>query len=576
MDRAAKTDDPRQSDRDQLWLVMICSCASIIALYVYWSRGDVLLYGDAVAHIGIARRVVDSLTPGMRQFGTVWLPLPHLLMIPFVARLDWWRTGVAASIPSMAAYVFGAVGLFRLVRRGLGWVGIAQPVARASAWLAAFAFAANPNLLYLQTTAMTEPLYLALIIWALVYFCEFAKATLTRDVGFLNSTRSVRGPLMRSGVLVAAAEMTRYDGWFAAAVFCFAALVIFIASVRRSREFAASLLLFFVIVAAAPSFWLAYNTEVYGNPLEFANGPYSARAIEERALLRGGTLHPGAGDPGAALVQYGRAVALTLGEKRWGPTIFWAAVAGALLFIIQAFRRRTVSGEGAKLPTVALVVWMILWAPLPFYVLSLAFGSVPIFLPMWWPYSYYNTRYGLQLLPAIAVSVAVLTGLIAQLVARQATRRLVFALAATFIACAYLSCWVQNPARTKDPLPGEPYRGPIVWREALVNAATRVPYEQKLATALEGLPPSSRLLMFTGEHIGALQRAGIPLRSVVNENNGSLWRLALMAPADAADFVVTTQDDPVADAVQRHPQGLRTVATIDSPGQPHTVIYRSH
>ena len=32
----------------------------------------------------IARRIVDSRTPGWYQLGTTWLPLPHLLMMPLV------------------------------------------------------------------------------------------------------------------------------------------------------------------------------------------------------------------------------------------------------------------------------------------------------------------------------------------------------------------------------------------------------------------------------------------------------------------------------------------------------------
>ena len=39
----------------------------------------------------------------------------------------------------------------------------------------AIIYAANPNLIYLQATAMTEPLYLALFIWAVVYFNEFVQ-----------------------------------------------------------------------------------------------------------------------------------------------------------------------------------------------------------------------------------------------------------------------------------------------------------------------------------------------------------------------------------------------------------------
>ena len=83
------------------------------------STGEVLLYGDAIAHINIARRVFDSRTPGLLQLGTVWLPLPHLLMIPFIVSMKMWRTGAGGSIPSMAAYVFGVIGIFRLTRGAL-------------------------------------------------------------------------------------------------------------------------------------------------------------------------------------------------------------------------------------------------------------------------------------------------------------------------------------------------------------------------------------------------------------------------------------------------------------------------
>ena len=43
---------------------------------------------------------------------------------------------------------------------------------------------------------------------------------------------------------------------------------------------------FILIAAAAPLLWLAYNGIVYRNPLEFANGPYSAKAIERQNTER--------------------------------------------------------------------------------------------------------------------------------------------------------------------------------------------------------------------------------------------------------------------------------------------------
>src|SRR5580693_5592256 len=102
------------------FLAWMATCVSVFSFLSYFRNGDVLLYGDAVAHINIARRVFDSKTPGFLQLGTVWLPLPHLLMMPFLLSNKLWRAGAGGSIPSLAAYVFGAIGIFRLTRSVIG------------------------------------------------------------------------------------------------------------------------------------------------------------------------------------------------------------------------------------------------------------------------------------------------------------------------------------------------------------------------------------------------------------------------------------------------------------------------
>src|SRR5216683_5519694 len=109
------------SGGDALLVAQLAAAISIASFFYYLRHGDLLLYGDAVAHINIARRVFDSQTPGPLQLGTVWLPLPHLLMMPFLLSSWAWRTGVGGSIPSMIAYVFGAIGIFRLVRGALSF-----------------------------------------------------------------------------------------------------------------------------------------------------------------------------------------------------------------------------------------------------------------------------------------------------------------------------------------------------------------------------------------------------------------------------------------------------------------------
>ncbi len=191
-------------DSEVRLLAWLATCVSMFSFLFYFQRGDVLLYGDAVAHINIARRVFDSKTPGLLQLGTVWLPLPHLLMIPFLISNEMWRRGVGGSIPSMVAYVFGVIGMFRLVRGSLSPGVEPDRGSRVAAWTAAFVYAANPNLIYMQTTAMGESLYLALFIWVVVYFSEFVRGDIKA--------------FSKCGLCLAAACLTRYDGWILAAV----------------------------------------------------------------------------------------------------------------------------------------------------------------------------------------------------------------------------------------------------------------------------------------------------------------------------------------------------------------------
>ncbi len=522
----------RYNARESILLVALTAACSLAACFFYWRQDALLLYGDAVAHLNIARRVVDSRTPGLLQLGSVWLPLPHLLMLPFVLS-DWaWRTGAAGSLISMASYVAGVLAVFRLVR---GWAS------RPAAWFAVVVYGANPNLLYMQATAMTEALYLALFLWATVHFSEFVAGLRYPDT----SGRPPEKSLERCGILLAAALLTRYDAWCASVFFVVAALGLFIKHRSTgSQALRRSLRSFLLIVAAAPALWMAYNWSVFGSPLEFATGPYSARAIAERSSRPGDAKHPGHDSPRVAAIHFVKAVRLNLGDGDWQNVLFLMAMVGAALAL--TFEHRALSA-------------LLLWLPVPFYSLSIAYGSVPIFLPVWWPFSYYNVRYGLQLLPAVAVfaAVALEYGLRLRM---PVIRRLAVAAAVIAAVGSYASVT---------------YYGPICLREARVNSYTRVALERKLAAELLHLPPSATLVMHVGSHGGALQRAGIPLRRVIHEGNYRQWEWALAAPAEAADYLIAVEGDEVAAAAANRSADLEVVAAVESPGQPRAVIYKT-
>jgi hypothetical protein len=539
------------SDVEIVRLVWLAIFVSVFSFLYFNRNGDVLLYGDAVAHINIARRVFDSRTPGLLQLGTVWLPLPHLLILPFIISKQMWQSGAGGSIPSMAGFVFSVLGIFRLVRRGVSVDGESGS-SKIAAWAAAIIYAANPNLIYLQSTAMGEALYLAFFIWAVVYFAEFA--------------RGDAKALTKCGLCLVAACLTRYDGWFLAAVLVVGSVIVSPRLAKAARHGAPiSLVLpsrralakFILLAAAGPVFWLGYNAAVYRNPLEFANGPYSAKAIEQKTA----TVNPAKGNLFAAGSYFLKAAELNVAWGDW-PGRLWLSL--ALLGTLVA----GISGRGR--------VALLLWAPLPFYALSVAYGSVPIFLPVWWPFSHYNVRYGLQLLPAFAVFVPMGISFIVQSVTKipraaswerwtgAATLWSVLALS----AASYAVVWRADP---------------VCYREAAINSRGRVALDKQVAGWIKSLPEDSTLLMYLGEHSGALEQAGIPLRRTINEGNHrvwmqpsdpeGLWERALANPAAYADYVVAFGGDPVWQSASDH--HLTALVEIHTTGQPAALIFQS-
>jgi hypothetical protein len=553
MKRQLPTPQPHSIEAVRLiWLAIF---VSVFSFLFYQRHGDVLLYGDAVAHINIARRVFDSKTPGLLQLGTVWLPLPHLLIVPFIVSTRMWQSGAGGSIPSMAAYVLGVFGIFRLVRKVLGRGGEFDGAIQVGAWGSAILYGANPNLIYMQSTAMGESLYLAWFIWAVVYFAEFVEHGIKAS-----------SSLMKCGLCLGAACVTRYDGWFLVGVLVLGSWIIS-AYPRKVREdgtrrlFIApsrmQLAKFVLLAAAGPVVWLGYNAAVYRNPLEFANGPYSAKAIEQKTA----TVNPAKGNLWAAGSYFLKAAELNMAESGWQGRL-WLALALLGSLVSLATRRGRVA--------------FVLWTPLPFYALSVAYGSVPIFVPTWWPFSHYNLRYGLQLLPAFAVFVPLGIFFLVQSVAKlpfvdSSWRK--WEGAATFLSVALVAVVAYGAIWRADP---------ICYREASINSRGRVSLDMQIANWVKRLPSDSTLLMYLGEHVGALEQAAIPLRRVINEGNHRVWRQpadpeglwerALADPAKYTDYAVGFDGDPVWKAAKD--ARLTALVEIHTTGQPRAAIFQ--
>jgi hypothetical protein len=170
-----------------------------------------------------------------------------------------------------------------------------------------------------------------------------------------------------------------------------------------------------------------------------------------------------------------------------------------------------------------------------------------------------NVRYGLQLLPAIAIFFALAVEMGRQINYSRRANRLIVIAGVTMVLVSQGSVWMAAP---------------IDLREARANSVSRIAIESALAAEMKKLPPTARLMMFTGTHGGALQRAGIPMRRVLNEGNYPNWERAMESPATGAEYIVACDKDSVAEAVERNPEGLENIFSARLEGE-NLTIYRS-
>jgi hypothetical protein len=484
------------------------------ALAFVHSQGWTLDYGDAEAHLNIARRMIDTRTRDYDQVGTVWLPLPPLLTLALVWNDRLWRSGLAGAIPSAVCFVIAGGFLFAGMRRATG--------SAAAAFAALGIFALNPNLLYLQSTPMTEPVALAGLM-ALLYFSIRFRET--------QGWGSVAG----AGAAAVAASLTRYEGWF---VIPFAA-VYFVFAARPRRISPAAV--FLAIALLGPLFWLVHNSFVYSNPLEFYNGPYSAKSIYQTGLSQHARAYPGDHDWRKAWLFYRTAAGLCAG---------WGAVSVAIAGFFAALWKR--------------VLWPVLFGALPpvFYIWSMHSGSTPIYVPSLWFGSYYNTRYGLAASPLLAIAGGCLA-----LVLKGRWRSI---LAVGIVLCA-VAPWLAAPNPDNW----------ICWKESDVNSATRRAWTREASTYLaHEYQLGEGIFTSFGDLSGIFREAGIPLRDTLHEGNVLDWMSATRRPDLflRQRWAVARAGDEVSKAVdQAGRQGgprYHLVKSIAVPQAPAIEIYK--
>ncbi len=475
------------------------AATAAISLYVFYSRGLTNLYGDGIAHMEGARRLTDSLTPGYQEIGTVWLPLYHLLVAPLAVNDHLWRTGLGGSLVSLVAFAMTGWFIFRL---GLE---MNRSVAAACAALAAFLFC--PSMMYLASTPLTEPLTL---LWAVLMVYGLFRFQMN------GSMASVTG----AALAALAGTLTRYDGWF---LLPFAALFAFLARPARVEERLRNALYFSFIAALGPLLWLLHNAIRFGNPLEFYNGPFSALAIYARQVATTGFRYPTDGNWLISTRYFLADLILIL-----GPWLLELAVLGLAAWALD--RRARVRRSAA----------LLLLVPFIFYVQSMAHAAVALYVPTLFPNTYYNLRYGIEMLPAAAIFPSFLLG--EEIPGRIRRILLVVVLAVVVGELAY------GFSRGPSDLP--------VVEESVQNTPCKSPSESALTGFFREHYDGGRILTTVGEWPCLMPNVGIPFRNTLSESNRDYWLRAAHDPARLVQWIIRGEDDSVDAMMRSHPEAF--------------------
>jgi 4-amino-4-deoxy-L-arabinose transferase-like glycosyltransferase len=238
---------------------------TLLGLLALWVHPYALqFYGDANSRLVGARMIVDSVNPGLHWIGTVWLPLPALLFLPFSLIGPLFSTGAAGMVVCMPLLAGAAALLYRLLVRMSGDRGVSG--------LVALSFALNPNMLYVSMTAMTETVTLFCAIAALVLWMEW--------IARRGEAGAVRLLLMASAG-AAGATLCRYEAWLFAAAGV-AGIGLFVLPLPTTRARKAALVAAAALSFAGIGFWLAWNYMQFGDAFYFNNAEFYSAAWQAR------------------------------------------------------------------------------------------------------------------------------------------------------------------------------------------------------------------------------------------------------------------------------------------------------
>jgi hypothetical protein len=480
-------------------VLLAAALTSGLSTWYYYTHNQLnLAMGDAVSRLDIARKLVDNIQPGFAQLGNIWLPLPQVLMLPFIWNTWMWHSGIAGAIMSGTAFVAAVYFLFRIGRDIFG--------SRLSGAIMAAVLMLNPNLVYLQSTAMSETLLISLIIMSMYYLLRWAKENRTTD-------------LIPAALLISLATLTRFEAYLYAAASVLFVAVVAIMRHKGWRQAEGQTILFGTVALTGIAAWALYLGVLFGDPLYWMH-IYSHQVSivsndASSSIPLATTLHgPHYHNLIASVKTYFDSTAFMNGVLVTGLSVL--AFLGLIVSVIRA-----------KGKSNYLLLLLLPLAVFVFTVYTIWGGGIDIDQPglslttIANPHlsslHEYNIRYGLMTLPAIALALGWMAS------RRKALAGLIVAAAAIQFALLPHS----QPALT--------YQLPIQMAEARTGLDAD---SLQAADWLKGHYTKGHIMISALAHDPVMFYLGYDYKTYIHEGAGATWEQARKDPSTQAEWVV--------------------------------------
>lgn len=474
------------------YLIALLSIVSVSYFLIYLYNGYGISYNDARSHLDIGRRVVEGLKPGLAQIGSVWLPLPHLLMVPTIWNDTMWHTGLAGSLQSMISFVATGILIYMYLKKlSVGWLGRVVGV---------FVFAANVNILYLQSIAMTELLLLATMTAACYYLLLWIQREKIVDI-------------IKAAGFVMLSSLIRYDGWF---LFLFAGLLLLITTFRRAGETGTlskiniikkykvtegTLVLYATLAGAGIALWFLWNLLIFKDPFYFAFGPFSAHAQQEQLLAAGNLATKG------NMILSIKTFIIAMLYNSYVSTVLIGLLGAILLWIDKR--------HSANVRIISLA----LLAPLLFNIIALYLGHSVLFIQGMYGNTWFNVRYGIMLAPSIAIFCGYVI---------HKLKDLRWVIIGILIMTSFFA-FVNSDAVTID--------------DATVGSSQKNVSEVSGWLYRNAKDTPGFVLISAASHDAILFSSQLPMKKFIHEGTGEYWKAALLTPDRWARWIVMRTDD---------------------------------